>query len=91
MAAENAEVEKNIATTSDFMFLGAFVNAYSMPVIHAKISESAMRIYDPLWTQTLREEVIRFPLAPLHLDAKSPQGLVLSTAKEDQITSRRQT
>jgi hypothetical protein len=46
-----AEVEKKIATTSDFMFLGAFINAFSM---HAKISESAMRIYDPLWIQTLR-------------------------------------
>jgi hypothetical protein len=43
MAAETAEVNRNIAMTSDFMFLGAFVNAYSRPVIDARISENAMR------------------------------------------------
>jgi hypothetical protein len=43
MAEETAEVNKNIAMTSDFMFLGAFVNAYSRPVIDARISENAMR------------------------------------------------
>jgi hypothetical protein len=29
--------------TNDRMFFGAFVNAYSKPVIDAKISENAMR------------------------------------------------
>jgi hypothetical protein len=43
MAEETAVVNKNIAMTSDFMFLGAFVNAYSRPVIDARISENAMR------------------------------------------------
>jgi len=43
MAEEMAEVNRNTAMTSDFMFLGAFVNAYSRPVIDARISEMAMR------------------------------------------------
>jgi len=43
MAEATAEVNKNIAMTSDFMLLGALVNAYSRPVIDAKISENAMR------------------------------------------------
>jgi hypothetical protein len=44
MADETAFVKRNIAMTSDFMFLGAFVNAYSRPVMDARISENAMRI-----------------------------------------------
>lgn len=43
MAEEMAEANRNIAITSDFIFLGAFVNAYSRPVIDARISENAMR------------------------------------------------
>ena len=31
--------------TSERMFLGAFVNAYSRPVIEARISLMAMRMY----------------------------------------------
>jgi hypothetical protein len=63
MAEEMAVIKRNTAMTSDFMFLGAFVNAYSRPVMDARISENAMRMYDPLWIQTLREEVTGFPLA----------------------------
>ncbi len=48
MAEDTAEVKRKSAMTSDFMFLGAFVNAYSKPVIDARISEKAMRTYDPL-------------------------------------------
>jgi hypothetical protein len=44
MAAEMAEVNRNTDMTSDLMFLGAFVNAYSRPVMDAKISESAIRM-----------------------------------------------
>jgi hypothetical protein len=76
MAEEMAEVKRNNAMTTDFMFLGAFVNAYSRPVMDARISENAMRIYDPLWIQTLREEVIGFPLASWQVDTNFPQGLV---------------
>jgi hypothetical protein len=43
IAEEIAEVNRNTAMTSDFIFLGAFVNAYSRPVIDARISEIAMR------------------------------------------------
>jgi hypothetical protein len=43
MAEEMAEVNKNTAMTSDLMFLGALVNAYSRPVMDARISEIAMR------------------------------------------------
>ena len=42
MAEEMAVVNRNIAMTSDLMFLGALVNAYSRPVMDAKISEIAM-------------------------------------------------
>jgi len=44
MAEEMAEVNRNIAMTSDFIFLGALVNAYSRPVMDAKISERAIRM-----------------------------------------------
>jgi hypothetical protein len=44
MAEATAEVKRNNPITSDFIFLGALVNAYSRPVIDAKISERAMRI-----------------------------------------------
>jgi hypothetical protein len=44
MAEETAEVNRNMPITSDFIFLGALVNAYSRPVIDAKISENAMRM-----------------------------------------------
>ena len=43
MAEETAEVNRNTAMTSDLMFLGALVNAYSRPVMDARISETAMR------------------------------------------------
>lgn len=42
IALEMAEVKRNMDITSDFMFFGAFVNAYSRPVIDAYISEAAM-------------------------------------------------
>lgn len=40
-----ALVNRKIPITSDFIFLGAFVKAYSRPVIDAKISESAINTY----------------------------------------------
>jgi len=45
MAEENADMKRNTDMTSDRMFFGAFVNAYSRPVIEAKISLIAIRIY----------------------------------------------
>lgn len=44
MALEIPEVKRNADMTRDFMFFGAFVNAYSRPVMDAKISEKAMRM-----------------------------------------------
>ena len=38
-----AVVNRNTAMTSDLMFLGALVNAYSRPVMDARISENAIR------------------------------------------------
>lgn len=38
-------MNKKQAMTSDRMFLGAFVNAYSRPVIEANISLIAIRMY----------------------------------------------
>lgn len=38
-------MKKNADITRDRMFLGAFVNAYSRPVMEAKISLMAMRTY----------------------------------------------
>ena len=38
-----AVVNRYTAMTSDLMFLGALVNAYSRPVMDARISENAMR------------------------------------------------
>ena len=38
-------MNKKQAITSDRMFLGAFVNAYSRPVIEANISLIAIRMY----------------------------------------------
>ena len=40
-----AFMKRKIDITRDRMFLGAFVNAYSRPVIEARISLIAMRIY----------------------------------------------
>jgi hypothetical protein len=37
-----AEVNKNTAMTMDLIFVGALVNAYSRPVMEAKISLSAI-------------------------------------------------
>jgi hypothetical protein len=48
MVLESAELKRNIAMTNDFKFLGSFINAYSRPVMDTRISENAMRIYDPL-------------------------------------------
>lgn len=45
MADATALVNKKIPITSDFMFLGALVKAYSRPVMDAKISESAIKTY----------------------------------------------
>lgn len=44
MAEEIAEVNKKIAMTQDLMFAGALVNAYSSPVMEAKISLKAISI-----------------------------------------------
>ena len=45
IAEDKAIVNKKQAITSDRMFLGAFVNAYSRPVIDANISLRAMSMY----------------------------------------------
>jgi hypothetical protein len=47
MTAENADVNRNTDMTSERMFLGAFVNAYSNPVIAVRISLKATRMYLP--------------------------------------------
>lgn len=44
-ADEMADMNKKRAITSDFMFWGALVKAYSRPVIEAKISLNAMKTY----------------------------------------------
>lgn len=45
IAEDTADMKRKIDTTRDRIFLGAFVNAYSRPVIEAKISLKAMRMY----------------------------------------------
>lgn len=45
MAAEAALMKRNTDMTKLRMFVGALVNAYSRPVIDAKISEKAMSTY----------------------------------------------
>ncbi len=45
MAEEMAFMKRKVAVTSERMFFGAFVNAYSSPVMEAKISEMPMRTY----------------------------------------------
>lgn len=47
-ALATALMNRNTAITSERMFLGALVKAYSRPVIEAKISLMAMRMYEPL-------------------------------------------
>lgn len=42
IALEMAEAKKKAAMTRVLMFFGALVNAYSSPVIEAKISEKAL-------------------------------------------------
>jgi hypothetical protein len=44
MAEESADMKRKTDITSERMFFGAFVKAYSSPVIEAKISLSAMRM-----------------------------------------------
>jgi hypothetical protein len=44
IAEEIEAINTNTAITIDFMFLGALVNAYSRPVMIAKISEMAIRM-----------------------------------------------
>jgi hypothetical protein len=44
MAEEMADMKRKKDITSERMFLGALENAYSRPVIDAKISEMAIRI-----------------------------------------------
>lgn len=40
-----ADMKRNTDMTSDRMFLGALVNAYSSPVMEARISLIAMKTY----------------------------------------------
>ena len=63
--------------TSERMFFGAFVYAYSSPVINARISESAMSTYDPVWIHTFRVEVMGRPSASAHVATWYPHGFVL--------------
>ena len=43
-AAASAVINRNTDMTSDRMFFGALVKAYSRPVMDAKISENAIKI-----------------------------------------------
>ena len=43
MAAEKAWANQNMPVTTERIFFGALVKAYSRPVIEAAISEKAMR------------------------------------------------
>lgn len=61
IADDTAEVKRKTAVTKDRMFFGAFVNAYSRPVIDARISLKAMRIYDPDCIQTFSGETSGVP------------------------------
>jgi hypothetical protein len=45
IAEDKAIMNKEQGIASDRIFLGAFVNAYSRPVIEANISLTAIRIY----------------------------------------------
>jgi hypothetical protein len=45
IAEEIADIKRNTDMTSERMFFGAFVNAYSSPVIEAKISLMAISMY----------------------------------------------
>lgn len=45
MAEETAVMNKKMDMTRERMFLGAFVKAYSRPVMDAKTSLIAMRMY----------------------------------------------
>jgi hypothetical protein len=40
-----ADVKRNMAITNERMLIGALVNAYSRPVIDAKISLNAIKMY----------------------------------------------
>jgi hypothetical protein len=44
-AEDIADINKNTDITRERMFFGAFVNAYSSPVMDAKISLTAIRTY----------------------------------------------
>ena len=52
--------------TSERMFFGAFVNAYSRPVMYAKISDVATSTYAPVCDHTLIGEGRLFPSASSH-------------------------
>ena len=45
MAEDSAVVNKKMDMTRERMFLGAFVKAYSSPVMDARTSLMAMRMY----------------------------------------------
>jgi hypothetical protein len=70
MALEMAVMKRKTDMTSERMFLGALVKAYSSPVMDAKISLNAMRTYAPVWIQTLRGEVIALPSASSQVEAE---------------------
>ena len=69
MALATAVVNRKIAMTSERMFFGALVNAYSRPVMDARISENAMSTYEPVCIQTFRSDV------SAHVATWYPQGL----------------
>ena len=52
--------------TSERIFFGAFVNAYSRPVMDAKISDVATSTYAPVCDHTLIGEGRLFPSASAH-------------------------
>ena len=53
MALAMAVMNSANAWTIERMFFGALVNAYSSDVMEARISEMAIRMYEPLCTQML--------------------------------------
>jgi len=63
--------------TSDRMFFGALENAYSSPVIEARISEIAIKTYAPVCAQTLMETGAQAVPSALKPEALVPHSDIL--------------
>ena len=66
MAEEMALMNRFTDATSERMFLGALVYAYSSAVMDARISEMAISTYEPVCAQTLMDTTIALPSASAH-------------------------